>query len=58
MALKQYLHMGKERSLDLLRGVCTQIRCLDNQICDMIKESGYVQGAEKLAGISIGKIRS
>ena len=25
-ALKQYLHTGKERSLDLLRGVCTQIR--------------------------------
>ena len=24
-ALKQYLHMGKECSLDLLRGVCTQI---------------------------------
>ena len=25
-ALKQYLHTGKERSVDLLRGVCTQIK--------------------------------
>ena len=25
VSLKQYLHTGKERSLELLRGVCTQI---------------------------------
>ena len=60
--LKQYLHTGKEHSVDLLRGVCTQIKRLDNRICDMIKESDMFREQKDLLeyqleklGVSTGK---
>ena len=63
-ALKQYLHTGKERSVDLLRGVCTQIKRLDNRICDMIKESDMFREQKDLLeyqleklGVSMEKLR-
>ena len=55
-ALKQYLHTGKERSLDLLRGVCTEIRCLDNHICDMIKESDMFREQKNLLEYQLEKL--
>ena len=54
--LKQYLHMGKEQSLDLLRGVCTQIRCLDNHICDMIKESDMFREQKNMLEYQLEKL--
>ena len=56
VALKQYLHTGKEQSLDLLRGVCTQIRHLDNQICDMIKESDMFREQKNLLEYQLEKL--
>ena len=63
-ALKQYLHTGKECSVDLLRGVCTQIKRLDNHICDMIKESDMFREQKDLLeyqfeklGVSTEKLR-
>ena len=55
-ALKQYLHTGKERSLDLLRGVCTQIRHLDNRICDIIKESDMFREQKNLLEYQLEKL--
>ena len=62
--LKQYLHTGKECSLDLLQGVCTQIKRLDNRICDMIKESDMFREQKDLLeyqleklGVSMEKLR-
>ena len=63
-ALKQYLHTGKECSVDLLRGVCTQIKQLNNRICDMIKESDMFREQKDLLeyqleklGVSMEKLR-
>ena len=47
-ALKQFLHTRKECSLDLLRGVCMQIKRLDNHIYYMIKESNLVREQKNL----------
>ena len=55
-ALKQYLHTGKERSVDLLRGVCTQIKRLDNRICDMIKESDMFREQKDLLEYQLEKL--
>ena len=55
-ALKQYLLTGKERSLDLLQGVCTQIRHLDNRICDMIKESDMFREQKNLLEYQLQKL--
>ena len=55
-ALKQYLHTGKERSVDLLRGVCTQIKQLDNCICDMIKESDMFREQRDLLEYQLEKL--
>ena len=55
-ALKQYLHTGKERSIDLLRGVCTQIKRLDNRICDMIKESDMFREQKDLLEYQLEKL--
>ena len=55
-ALKQYLHTRKERSLDLLRGVCTQIRRLDDRICDMIKESDVFREQKNLLEYQLEKL--
>ena len=55
-ALKQYLHTGKERSLELLRGVCTQIKQLDNCICDMIKESDQFREQKELLEYQLEKL--
>ena len=63
-ALKQYLHTGKERSIELLQGVCAQIKQLDNRICDMIKESDHFREQKDLLedeleklGVSAEKLR-
>ena len=56
VALKQYLDTGKEQSLDLLRGVCTQIRRLDNQICDMIKVSDMFREQKNLLEYQLEKL--
>ena len=63
-ALKQYLHTGKEHSIDHLQGVCTQIRRLDNHICDMIKELDMFREQKDLLeyqleklGVSMEKLR-
>ena len=55
-ALKQYLHTGKERSLDLLRGVCTQIRRLDDRICEMINESDVFREQNNLLEYQLEKL--
>ena len=55
-ALKQYLHTGKERSVDLLRGVCTQIKRLDNPICNMIKESDMFREQKDLLEYQLEKL--
>ena len=55
-ALKQYLHTGKEHSVDLLRGVCTQIKRLDNRICDMIKESDMFREQKDLLEYQLEKL--
>ena len=54
--LKQYLHTGKERSIELLRGVCTQIKRLDNRICDMIKESDMFREQKDLLEYQLKKL--
>ena len=47
---------GKERSVDLLQGVCTQIKRLDNRICDMIKESDMFREQKDLLEYQLEKL--
>ena len=54
--LKQYLHSGKEHSVELLPGVCTQIKQLDNRICDMIKESDMFREQKDLLKYQLEKL--
>ena len=56
-ALKQYLHTGKERSVDLLRGVCTQIKATrQTHICEMIKESDMFREQKDLLEYQLEKL--
>ena len=64
LAIQEYMDIDKERSLGLLRGVCVQIKNLENGICKMICEADNLQRYKTLCeykleklGVSIDRIK-
>ena len=56
LACKEFLSISKERSLNLMRGLCQNINHLDDRICDMIAESTEICKQQKQLEFQLEKI--
>ena len=56
MAIREFIKVDQERSLDLLRGLCQNINTLDNKICEMIHESDKIRKQKATMEYQLEKI--
>ena len=56
LAVKEFLSIDKERSLNLMRGLCSNINRLDDRICTLIAESDKVRKQQKQLEFQLEKI--
>ena len=57
VAIREFMKIDQERSLDLLRGLCRNINTLDNKICEMIHESDQIRKQKATMEYQLEKIR-
>ena len=56
LACKEFLSIDKERSLNLMRGLCRNINRLDDRICSLIAESDEIRKQQKQLEFQLEKI--
>ena len=56
LAMQEYLDTEKVRSLDLLRGVCVQIKNLENGVCKLISEAENFRRYKTLCEYKLEKL--
>ena len=56
LAMQEYLDTEKVRSLDLLRGVCVQIKNLENGVCKLISEAENLRRYKTLCEYKLEKL--
>ena len=56
LACKEFLSIDKERSLNLMRGLCRNINRLDDRICTLIAESDEIRKQQKQLEFQLEKI--